>query len=101
MGEGRAGGTGSGGRGRGPGREPRSPHRAMTDGELIVAMRRREGAAFAEFFLRFRPLLLDRARRLGIDRSEREERVQDFLTDVALALAELNSVLPRALRTYL
>jgi DNA-directed RNA polymerase specialized sigma24 family protein len=73
----------------------------MSDGELIVAMRQRDGAAFAEFFLRFRPLLLHRARRLGVDRSEREERVQDFLTDVALALAAPDGVLPRALRTYL
>jgi DNA-directed RNA polymerase specialized sigma24 family protein len=78
-----------------------SPYRGMSDGELIVAMRRRDGRAFAEFFLRFEPLLLDQARRLRVQPAEREERVQDFLADVALALADREAPLPTAVRGYL
>lgn len=101
MGEGRRGGPQNGEGADDLGRDQASSYRTMSDGELIVAMRRRDGAAFAEFFLRFQPLLLDRARRLGVDRAEREECVYDFLADVALVLAGRDAPIPGAVRAYL
>lgn len=73
----------------------------MNDGELVVAMRLRDRLAFEEFFLRFEPLLLDVARNVGIPAAEREERVQDLLADVGMALADRNLEIPRRLSSYL
>jgi len=73
---------------------------ALADVELVAAMRRNDLRALHEFSLRFRPLLLDQARRAGIPAGEREECVAEFLVDLAVRLVEMERA-PRALAAYL
>jgi hypothetical protein len=73
---------------------------ALADAELVAAMRRNDLRALHEFSLRFRPLILDQARRAGIPAGEREECVAEFLVDLALRLVEMERV-PRTLAAYL
>lgn len=68
------------------------------DVTLLVGIRREERDALREFARRFRPLLLDQAYRLGVDRSERETVVAAFLDDILLKLARIQA--PRSLATF-
>ncbi len=81
------------------GRAPRAPHvPAPSDVALLISIRREDGAALHEFVRRFRPLLLDQARRLGVYPSERENVVTVFLDDILLKLADMQA--PRSLPTF-
>lgn len=51
------------------------------------------------FYVRFRPVLMDQAYKLGVAISEREDVVTEFLGDIALKLIEAPSV-PRTLAAY-
>jgi DNA-directed RNA polymerase specialized sigma24 family protein len=63
------------------------PAPRRNDTTLVAAIRRGDEGALREFCERFRPLLLDRARRIGVRREDREHTVMDFLDDFALRLA--------------
>lgn len=76
---------------------PRAPN--PDDIALLIRIRREEGDALRDFVRRFQPLLLDQARRLGIDRSERETVVMAFLDDALLKLTHMRA--PRSLPTFL
>jgi len=81
-------------------RRRRVRYEALSDAELVAAMRRNDLRALGEFSLRFRPLLVDQARRAGIPPDDRDERVTDFLCDFALQLVEAPRP-PRSLAAYL
>lgn len=68
------------------------------DIELLVGIRRNEVRALRAFVQRFRPILLDQARRLGVNRSERVTVVISFLDDILVKLAR--SVAPRSLPSF-
>ena len=72
-----------------------------SDAELVAAMRGGDEAAVAELYLRFRPFLLRLAGRRGLQRAERAEVVGEVLADVALALLDPASPVPRSLAAYL
>lgn len=55
---------------------------------LLGAIRRGETGAIATFITRMIPLLLDAARRVGIDAAERHTLVLEFLDDIVIQLAE-------------
>jgi len=69
------------------------------DAELLVAMRGGRSRALRGFYVRFRPVLLDQAYRLGVQSGEREETVTEFLGDIALKLIKSASM-PQALAAY-
>ena len=73
----------------------------MGDGALVAALRCEDEGALREFFLRFRPGLLQAAGRLGVDPGERESLVDDCLADVAVHLIATNAPAPRSLSGYL
>jgi DNA-directed RNA polymerase specialized sigma24 family protein len=81
-------------------RHGRPRHEVLDDAELVAAMRRNDLRALREFGLRFRPLLVDQARRAGVAPDDRDERVTEFLCDFALHLVETHR-LPRSLAAYL
>jgi DNA-directed RNA polymerase specialized sigma24 family protein len=58
-------------------------------------------AAFEHFVDRFHPVLLDYARRAGIDQPERDEFVTDLLSDFALHLLSPGIATPKNPRMYL
>jgi len=77
-------------------RGPRRPSdHEQTDTELLIALRRCDSRAYEAFARRFSGVLLDQAHRLGIDRSERETVVTEFLDDIIIRLATRES--PRSL----
>jgi len=69
------------------------------DADLLVGMRSGKTGAVSAFYLRFRPVLLDQAYKLGVRPSEREEVVTEFLGDIAIALIEATTP-PRSLAAY-
>ena len=81
--------------------EERRRVRALTDAGVIAAMRQGDSWAWGEFGVRFEPLLLAYARRIGIPADVRRERVLDLLADEGMRLAEGRSVVPAQLPTYL
>src|SRR6476659_8790650 len=66
---------------------------AMGDAALVAALR--------EFYLRFRPMLVRAAGRLGVDPGERDTLVDDCLADVAVHLITSSAPPPRSLPAYL
>ena len=58
---------------------------------LLVCLRRGEPAAVRAFTRRFYLLLLDQARRLEIQRSDRDAVVTSFLTDIMMKLARMRA----------
>lgn len=82
----------------GPARGERE-RRSDGDVTLLAGMRRGEHAALRLFCTRFRPLLLDQARRMRVPRTDREEVVMTFLDDMAMQLATMRA--PRSLPTFL
>lgn len=71
------------------------------DAALVQGVRNGESSAYLEFFRRFAPLLRRDARRYGYRGAEREELVQDWLTDGALRVADYTRPVPQALAPYL
>jgi len=82
----------SGGDDEGPGRRER-------DFGLLAGIRRAELKALHAFVKRFDPILLDQARRLGIDRPERRILVTEFLDDILVKLAA-GGAEPRSLTSF-
>lgn len=68
------------------------------DADLLVGIRRNEVRALREFVRRFQPILLDQARRLGVNQSERATVVTSFLDDILVKLAR--SPAPRSLAPF-
>ena len=81
--------------------EERRRVRALTDASVIQAMRDGDAWAWGEFGVRFEPVLLEYARRIGIPADIRRERVLDLLADEGMRLAERRVVVPSQLRAYL
>jgi DNA-directed RNA polymerase specialized sigma24 family protein len=73
----------------------------MGEGALVAALRCEDDGALREYFLRFRPELLQAARRLDVDPGERDALVDDCLADVAVHLISSNAPAPRSLAAYL
>ena len=74
---------------------------AMGDPALVAALRCEDESAVREFYLRFRPMLLRAAGRLGVDPGERDTVVDDCLADVAVHLITSSAPPPRSLPAYL
>lgn len=74
---------------------------AAADYEIVVAMRRGETAAFAQYVERFHRILLDYARRAGLPDAERDEFVGELLDDVAMQFMLRSTPLPQNPRLYL
>src|SRR5690348_15552899 len=72
--------------------------RRAEDIALLVALRRGDERAYRTFARRFAPLLLDQARRLGVDRAERESVVTEFLDDLLIKLTTVQA--PASLPTF-
>lgn len=83
------------------GAEHDTPVQALGDRALVVALRCGSSDAVREFVVRFRPMLLLAARRLGVDAGERAERADDVLTDALLHLAGSGEAVPLSVRGYL
>jgi DNA-directed RNA polymerase specialized sigma24 family protein len=73
----------------------------MGDAALVAALRCEDEGALREFYLRFRPLLRRAAAGLGVDPGERDELVDDCLTDVAVHLMTTAAPAPGSLPGYL
>jgi len=73
----------------------------VDDAKLLDAMRDGREPAFAEFFMRFAPLLGGLTRRMRISAGERRALVDDFLGDAAMRLARVTHPVPRTLAGYL
>ena len=71
------------------------------DAELVDRLRARDERATRELFGRFVPLLLDQARRGGVDGGERLEFVLDVLSQVVLDLCTRDVMPPRHLGRFL
>jgi len=74
---------------------------AMGDAALVAALRCEDDGALREFYLRFRPMLVRAAGRLGVDPGERDTLVDDCLADVAVHLITSSAPPPRSLPAYL
>ena len=68
---------------------------------LIAALRRNQPGAFREFFERFAPLITALARLHRIPATGVDERVMEFLDDVAMRLWLPTTPVPRSLTAYL
>jgi len=73
----------------------------MGDAALVAALRCEDDGALREFYLRFRPMLVRAAGRLGVDPGERDTLVDDCLADVAVHLITSSAPPPRSLPAYL
>jgi RNA polymerase sigma factor (sigma-70 family) len=73
----------------------------MGDSALVAALRCQDEGALREFYLRFRPMLVLAAARLGVDPGDRETVADDCLADVAVHLITSNAPPPRSLPAYL
>ena len=90
-----------GGRPEGVGaREPARAARRAADRALVARLRVRDEAAYGEFFLQHRGLLLELARREGVRVDRREEVVADFMGRIAMKLARPTSGVPDNLAAY-
>lgn len=69
--------------------------------ELVLALRARNERAAAQFIERYKPLMMDVARRFKIPPSEAEERALTFLSDRIMELIEGTREPPRSLAGYL
>lgn len=68
------------------------------DLRLLLGIREGDSTALRAFVKRFRPLLLDQARRLHVADGERVTIVTSFLDDILISLARLTP--PKALSSY-
>jgi DNA-directed RNA polymerase specialized sigma24 family protein len=74
---------------------------ALGDRALVVAIRCGSSAAVHEFVMRFRPMLVLAARRLGLAAGEREEIADDVLHDTAIRFTDVAAPIPTGVRGYL
>jgi len=74
---------------------------ALADRGLIVAMRCHDRGALAEFYRRFRPVLVVAARRLTADAVDGESIVEDVLTDAAVHFVSTTTPVPGSVAGYL
>ena len=74
---------------------------ALGDRALVVAIRCGSSAAVHEFVMRFRPMLVLAARRLGLTAGEREEIADDVLHDTAIRFTDVTVPVPTGVRGYL
>jgi RNA polymerase sigma factor (sigma-70 family) len=74
---------------------------ALADRALIVAMRCQDRGALAEFYRRFRPVLVIAARRLTADAVDGEAIVEDVLTDAAVRFVSTTTPVPGSVAGYL
>lgn len=72
--------------------------RRAEDIALLVALRCGDERAYQAFARRFAQLLLDQARRLGVDRADRESVVTEFLDDLLIKLTTMQA--PASLPTF-
>lgn len=72
-----------------------------TDRDLVMRMRSDDERAWGEYFDRFRELLVQEARRCGVQPALRDEVVLDCLADTALVLMRHTTPIPRSLPGYL
>lgn len=84
-----------------PDDEQRARYRAMSDAELVVAIRRNSLDALREFYARFEPMLMRHGRRAGISNDLTAECTNDVLAEVATRLATPKARVPRLLAPYL
>lgn len=75
--------------------------RDLSDSALIDAMREGACEAWQEFWLRFRPLLVEYGRRTKTDHSEANECVEQVLEDAAMRWAVEGNAPPEKLIAYL
>ena len=75
--------------------------KACDEATLVGGMRSGVEHAFAEFFDRYKAMLVDTARRRGVAPEERRAYVTDFLGDAAMSLANPARAVPRSLAGYL
>jgi len=73
----------------------------LADRGLIVAMRCQDRGALAEFYRRFRPVLVVAARRLTADAVDGEAIVEDVLTDAAVRFVSTTTPVPGSVAGYL
>src|ERR1700722_10794974 len=71
------------------------------DRALVEAMRSGDSPALAEFYRRFRPVLLVAAGRLPAGVADRETLVEDALTDAAVYLIAGRAPVPMSVAGYL
>ena len=74
---------------------------ALGDRALVVAIRCGSSAAVHEFVMRFRPMLVLAARRLGLTAGEREEIADEVLHDTAMRFTDVAAPIPAGVRGYL
>lgn len=74
--------------------------RRQADIKLLTGVRRNETRALRDFALRFQPILLDQARRLGVGESDRGTIVTGFLDDILVRLADSAATAPRSLVAF-
>jgi RNA polymerase sigma factor (sigma-70 family) len=74
---------------------------ALADRGLIIAMRCQDRGALAEFYRRFRPVLVVAARRLTADAIDGEAIVEDVLTDAAVRFVSTTMPVPGSVAGYL
>jgi RNA polymerase sigma factor (sigma-70 family) len=75
--------------------------RGVAENGLIVAMRCHDRGALAEFYRRFRPVLVVAARRLTADAVDGESIVEDVLTDAAVHFVSTTTPVPGSVAGYL
>jgi DNA-directed RNA polymerase specialized sigma24 family protein len=68
------------------------------DVDLLIGIRGNDVGALRRFALRFEPILMDQARRLGIGQEERRTVVTGFLDDILVKLADAPA--PRSLIAF-
>lgn len=68
----------------------RGPGERSCDVELLRGIRLNDERALRRFVSRFRPILLDQARRLGVDRNERNATITEFLDDILIKLEQIS-----------
>ena len=73
----------------------------MGDAALVAALRCQDQGALREFYLRFRPMLVGAAARLGLAPGDRETAADDCLADVSVHLITTSGAPPRSLPAYL
>lgn len=71
---------------------------SLEDTDLLIALRRCDARAYDAFTRRFASMLFDQARRLGVDATERDTVVTEFLDDIMIRLATRDA--PRALAHF-
>jgi len=67
---------------------------------LLAGVRGNELTALRNFVLRFEPVLLDQARRLGVSEDERRTVVTGFLDDMLVRIASERAEPPRSLTAF-